>query len=175
MGQTLAQALRPFPQFGSISDNMAPLGNSWYDSLQAKLTKRFSHGLNLQSAFTWQKELTTAEGGPINDVFNRANQKDISQYSLPFVSATSFTYQIPFDSLTQNKVSQERGRRLDNGRSDAVSKRVPHSGALLEQRSQLRLASRRLLHYIRQPRGGAKPLSRSTSTVITSTPTKPSY
>ena len=103
MGQTLAQALRPFPQFGTISDNLAPLGNSWYDSLQAKLTKRFSHGLNLQSAFTWEKELTNAEGGPINDVFNRANQKDISQYSLPFVSATSLTYLFPFDSLTQNK------------------------------------------------------------------------
>lgn len=104
MNQPLAQALRPFPQFGTISDALAPLGNQWYDSLQAKLTKRFSHGLNLQSAFTWQKELTTAESGPINDVFNRANQKDISQYSLPFVWATSVTYQFPFDTLTTNKV-----------------------------------------------------------------------
>jgi hypothetical protein len=104
MNQTLAQSLRPFPQFGTISEALAPLGKQWYDSLQAKLTKRFSHGLNLQSAFTWQKELTTAESGPINDVFNRANQKDISQYSLPFVWATSLTYQFPFDTLTTNKV-----------------------------------------------------------------------
>lgn len=106
VGQTLAQALRPFPQFTTISDSLAPLGNQWYDSMQAKVTKRFSHGLNLQSAFTWQKELTTAESGPINDVFNRPNQKDISQYSLPFVWATSFTYQFPFDSLTTNKFAK---------------------------------------------------------------------
>jgi len=104
MNQTLAQSLRPFPQFSTISESLAPLGNQWYDSMQAKLTKRFSHGLNLQSALTWQKELTTAEGGPINDVFNRPNQKDLSQYSLPFVFANSFTYQFPFDALTQNKV-----------------------------------------------------------------------
>jgi len=104
MNQTLAQSLRPFPQFGTISEALAPLGDSWYDSLQAKLTKRFSHGLNLQSAFTWEKELTTAESGPINDVFNRPNQKDISQYSLPFVFATSMTYQFPFDALTRNKI-----------------------------------------------------------------------
>ena len=102
--QTLAQSLRPFPQFGNISVLQAPLGNSWYDSLQAKLTKRFSHGLNVQSAFTWQKESTTAESGPINDVYNRPNQKAISQYSLPFVFVTAFTYQFPFDALTQNKV-----------------------------------------------------------------------
>jgi hypothetical protein len=69
-----------------------------------KVTKRFSHGLSVQSAFTWQKELTTAEAGPINDVYNRPNQKAISQYSLPFAFVTAFTYQLPFDALTHNKV-----------------------------------------------------------------------
>ena len=54
-GQTLDQALRPFPQFGALGPTGAPLGNSWYDALQAKVTKRLSRGLELTSSFTWQK------------------------------------------------------------------------------------------------------------------------
>jgi hypothetical protein len=91
---TLAQALRPFPQFGAITVRWAPLGDAWYDSLQTKLTKRYSHGLTAQGAFTWQKELSTADGGTVNDVFNRPNQKAISPFSQPLVLTTGFTYQM---------------------------------------------------------------------------------
>src|SRR5205807_10522039 len=56
--RTLAQALGPFPQLtGSLQPAWAPLGNSWYDSLQAKLAKRYSHGFDMTAAFTWQKTL----------------------------------------------------------------------------------------------------------------------
>jgi hypothetical protein len=41
---TVGQTLRPFPQFGSIPVWWAPLGDNWYDALQSKLTKRYSHG-----------------------------------------------------------------------------------------------------------------------------------
>ncbi len=104
MSTTVAQTLRPYPQFGSITNYWSPLGNSWYDSLQAKVTKRMSHGLQLTAAFTWQKELTLgAESGAINDVFNRSNQKHISAESLPFVLATGFSYEPQFASLVGNK------------------------------------------------------------------------
>ncbi len=92
---TLAQSLRPFPQFGNIPVLGAPLGNSWYDALQSKLTKRYSNGLQINSAFTWQKELTTAEGAPVNDVTNRANQKAISAQSQPLVLVVGYTYELP--------------------------------------------------------------------------------
>jgi hypothetical protein len=102
LGQTLAQALRPFPQYGTIPVLWAPLGDSWYDSLQSKVTKRFSHGLALQSSFTWQKELelgtdnqNSGSGAAINNAYNRAVQKEISPSSLPFVFVTAFTYQSP--------------------------------------------------------------------------------
>ncbi len=42
---TVIQSLRPFPQYGSIGTLWAPLGDSWYNALQAKLIKRYSRGL----------------------------------------------------------------------------------------------------------------------------------
>jgi hypothetical protein len=71
----------------------APLGNTWYDSLQMKLTKRYSQGLDLLGTFTWQKELTTI--GPINDVFNRASQKQVSALSEPLIFMLAAHYQVP--------------------------------------------------------------------------------
>jgi hypothetical protein len=98
---TLAQALRPYPQFGTIPILWAPVGNSWYDSLQTKVTKRYGRGLTAQAAFTWQKELEigadSQSGGAvaINDVYNRANQKYISPSSIPFILAFNVAYQLP--------------------------------------------------------------------------------
>ena len=100
-GLTLAQALRPYPQFGTISSLWAPLGDTWYDSLQAKVTQRTKHGLTTSTAFTWSKNLEigaeTGSGGgdPINDVFNRRNNKDLSSYDLPFVFTEVANYRIP--------------------------------------------------------------------------------
>jgi hypothetical protein len=93
---TVAQSLRPFPQFGDLNPMYAPLGNSWYDSLQVKVTKRHSYGLTLTAAFTWQKELGRGvEAGGINDVFNRANQKSFQSSSIPLTFVTGFSYEVP--------------------------------------------------------------------------------
>lgn len=100
-GQTVAQSLRPYPQFGTLASRWSPLGNNWYDSLQAKVTKRYSHNLDFTMAFTWQKELLRGSdeqgggGGSINDVFNRRNQKYISGNSQPVVWVMGLNYRVP--------------------------------------------------------------------------------
>ena len=102
----LNQALRPYPQWLGVPPFLGPpLGTTWYDSLQAKVTKRYSHGLDVQGAFTWQKELTNGVNSGtsyftpgtllINDVFNRPAQKQISSLSRPFVLVISFNYTTP--------------------------------------------------------------------------------
>jgi hypothetical protein len=100
MTLTVAQALRPYPQFGSLVEDWAPLGDTWYDALQAKVTKRTSYGLAATVAYTRSKTLDVeAEnyngGGVINDEYNRANLKALSASDLPQVLAISFNYVIP--------------------------------------------------------------------------------
>ena len=103
---TLNQVFRAQPQFLGIPGFLGPpLGTTWYDSLQAKVTKRLSHGLTVDSAFTWQKELNLGVGADtsyltpapnlINDVYNRDNNKQISGFSRPFILVTSFRYTTP--------------------------------------------------------------------------------
>jgi hypothetical protein len=100
---TVAQSLRPFPQFADgLAVRWAPLGNNWYDSLQVTLTKRYSRGLELTAAYTWQKELVLGSGGNpglpgagTNNVFNRDAQKSLASTSQPHIFVTGFTYLTP--------------------------------------------------------------------------------
>jgi hypothetical protein len=112
-GQTVFQALRPFPQFTTVNAAYNPMGKTWYDSLQVKATKRLSHGLTFGSTFTWQKNLSqgaaerepnfgTTASGSINDVFNRPNNKYLSQYSQPLVFLTNISYISP--KINGNKI-----------------------------------------------------------------------
>ncbi|MGH9658139.1 MAG: hypothetical protein ACRD96_06315, partial [Bryobacteraceae bacterium] len=112
-GSTVAQTLRPFPQFDNLGVLWAPLGNNWYDSLQIKLTKRYSHGLDFTTAYTWSKNLTTVEdqGGetvPVNDVFNRRNQKSYSRTDQPHVFVVGLNYRLAaFGIANRNRWTRE--------------------------------------------------------------------
>jgi len=93
---TVGQALRPFPQFASgLTPTFAPIGSTWYDSMQLKVTKRLSHGLDLTYNFTWAKELSRGIDGPSTDLFNRNLNKQLSAFSRPFVHVLAVNYRVP--------------------------------------------------------------------------------
>jgi hypothetical protein len=90
---TVAQALRPFPQFGSEGISWAPRGDSWYDALQMKFTKRTSYGFAMTVAYTRGKTLDNAES--VNDQFNWPNRKALCGCDLPQVLAIAYNYILP--------------------------------------------------------------------------------
>jgi hypothetical protein len=113
MSNTVAQSLRPFPQFGYINAYGAPLGRTWYDSLQMKATKRFSRGLVFISSFTWQKSLQEGVDTNPNTIVGGNNQqagiignpstaKSISSLDQPLVFNFAGTYTLPH--LPGNKI-----------------------------------------------------------------------
>jgi Carboxypeptidase regulatory-like domain len=104
--QTLGQALRAEPQWDGIPPFLGPpLGATWYDSMQMKVTQRFTHGLTANYAFSWQKGLDNGAGADtsyltpdaprINDVYNYAQSKQLNALVYPLSSVISFTYTTP--------------------------------------------------------------------------------
>jgi Carboxypeptidase regulatory-like domain len=102
---TVAQSLRPFPQFTSITALWAPDGDTWYDALQTKVTKRYSYGLAFTALYSWQKQLSTAAptnvtvpgtgGTAIVDVENRSLNKALSPYDQPQILTIAASYTVP--------------------------------------------------------------------------------
>jgi hypothetical protein len=104
--QLVAQSLRPFPQFGNIPIIGAPLGRTWYDALQLTATKRFSHGIVFNAAYTFQKSLSEGLDSNINTVTppnnnwvgatnNYALAKSISSFDQPQVFQIAGRYTLP--------------------------------------------------------------------------------
>jgi hypothetical protein len=100
------QVLRPFPQFGSITNLKTPAGTSDYYGLTLNGTKRLSSGLLFISNFTWQKglgKLGLREGqletngnpglsrGPV--IFNNSNSPTGVEYRM---FRFTWAYDLPF-------------------------------------------------------------------------------
>ena len=92
---TVAQALRPYPQYTGVNFGQAsnPSANSDFHSLQIKVTKRFSHGLQVQSFFEWEKNLMHQ---PVNPLANRFTGTTLSSSDIPDTLQISATYELPF-------------------------------------------------------------------------------
>ena len=104
---TLTNALRPFPQYGSITAT-SPVGNSWYDSLQTKLNMRLKYGFTALATYTWQKSLTRTS---TFDNWTDLNlQKALDVNDIPQTLSTNLIYQTPHLShglLGTNKIARQ--------------------------------------------------------------------
>jgi hypothetical protein len=102
------QQIRPVPQWanGGPTSFLGPAsGRTWYDSLQTKATKRFSHGLSGQASFVWAHATDLGAGSEapiflsynpiISDVFNPGLAKQLNQLVPPVALVISGSYTTP--------------------------------------------------------------------------------
>jgi hypothetical protein len=102
--RSLAQALRPFPQYFNIQDRNTGDGQTWYDSLQTKVERRFG-SMQMQASYTWSKSLSVLHFRQIfsqnfnvgaQDNFNLAAEKSYLPFDQPHVFNWLFTWDLPF-------------------------------------------------------------------------------
>jgi hypothetical protein len=88
---TLANALRPYPQFNSSLAPTTTDGDSWYNSLQMKLTARLPHNITALSTYTWAKSLDRLGIFDNWQAFN--TQRALDPNSIPQALQINVTYQ----------------------------------------------------------------------------------
>ena len=94
----VAQLLKPYPEYTTVSLYRDNIGTSHYEGVQARLDRRFSHGLAVQVSYTRSKLIDDASSvfdasvltgpvanAPVADSFNRALDRDVSTGDIPNV------------------------------------------------------------------------------------------
>jgi len=107
----LAQLLKPYPQYTTVSLYRNNVGTTIYHGLYAKLEQRLSHGLSYTIGYTRSKLIDDASSVfdasiltgpvanfPVADSFNRKLERDYSTGDIPHVFVTSAVWDIPFGS-----------------------------------------------------------------------------
>jgi hypothetical protein len=99
---TVAQAIRPFPQYTGISQPYPYFGTSNYQSLQIQATRHFKNGIAILGAYTWSKALSIVDSSidgdfqGVSDVFNRGLERAVTQFHYPNFAKVTWIYDLPF-------------------------------------------------------------------------------
>ncbi len=100
-----AQSDRPFPQFSSVSLVAPSIGNSNYFAGMVQLQKRFSHGFNINTTYTFSKFLNDNDGsgatvgadnGVYSNYYNRYADYGPSSNDIRHQFVFSSVYELPF-------------------------------------------------------------------------------
>lgn len=121
---SVAQALRPYPQYLSVNSLFAGWGKSWYDALQAKVERRFGSA-QIMANYTWSKSLgmghyrqvfsqVGSAGATPQDFYNLNDSKSFTNFDIPHVANILTTFDLPFG----------RGRKFLNTDNPVLSRIV---------------------------------------------------
>jgi hypothetical protein len=104
---------QPFPQYGGTFPNSTNVGNAHYNSLQARLNKRYSHGITFLTSYTWSKSMDISSQGQagLMTIYNRRIDWGPSDFDIPHMFVFSTSYELPWG----------RGRPLGSSTNRFVS------------------------------------------------------
>jgi hypothetical protein len=98
---SLAQSLRPYPQYLNVSSRNSGDGQIWYDSLQTKVERRFGYW-QMMAAYTWSKSLSAntfrqifSQPAP-QDNYNLNDMKSYLPFDQPHVFNLLNSIDLPF-------------------------------------------------------------------------------
>lgn len=103
---TVAQALRPFPQYSrNINNRMESQGQSSYNALKVELQRRFSRGIQAGLSYTFSKLITDAAedlfgatplSGVVQNPYDRKSLRSIAPGSFPHSLVLNYIVELPF-------------------------------------------------------------------------------
>jgi len=106
------------PSVGTIS----PLfwdGDAFYDSLQARVTKKMSHGFQVQGSYTWGKCIDTGTGGNTGDPFTNSivtliyfvpqGRRGLCDFQVAHNVVVNYIWQVPTPKFASGALSYLAG------------------------------------------------------------------
>ena len=122
----VGQTLRPYPLYQGVEANSDFAGDTYYNSLQAGIEKRFSYGGAILADYTWAKLISNSEGvspfleldtlgsGAIQDYTNLRGARSLALFDVPQRFVLSYAFELPFG----------RGKRFYAGARGAANQFV---------------------------------------------------
>jgi TonB dependent receptor len=153
---TVAQALRPYPQYQTLTSYLAKLGKSAYHALELHLRQRFNNGLSFDINYKWSKNLGYADtvnigvGGVNNlleNAYNMKAERSLLPNDVPHAFVAAWAYDLPLGAGQRFGASSSVGRALLGGWSLAAIQRY-QSGTPLQIYSDNNLP---LFNYVQRP------------------------
>jgi hypothetical protein len=93
---SVAQALRPYPQYTRVNELIAPAGFSTYNGLELTAQRRLSRGLLFLVSYTVSKHLTNTYGVVPQYTGQRKQAKGRYYSDQPQSLVVTYVYQLPF-------------------------------------------------------------------------------
>ncbi len=102
---SVAQAIKPFPQYNRINNILESEGTSDYNALQAKIDRRFAQGFQFGASYTFSRLLTDASedlfggsplGGVLQNPFDRESLRSVSANNPKHVFVVNYLVELPF-------------------------------------------------------------------------------
>ncbi len=111
--------LLPYPQYTSINDIRASIGDSIYHALAIRVDKRFGHGLLLQASYTFSKLIDDVPErfsgrSSLIDPYNLKLSRSVSDLDRSQVFVTNFVYELPIGTGHQFVGNGVAGKILGN-------------------------------------------------------------